>query len=132
MFIEGLRLSEMMISLSVTLPWHPLMKGRYRGKSLHLKILVWGRVAQLVARVEICRDRHNRRSCKISASCVNFSGKQSTSFLNLLQNMIFTHLLGKSKHMFSLQLLKFYIILISISTKQRPKLVLLKIWLAKQ
>ena len=49
MFIVGLRLSEMMISLSVTLPWHPLMKGRCRGKSLHLKILLWGRVAQLVA-----------------------------------------------------------------------------------
>ena len=43
MFIVGLRLSEMTISLSVILPWHPLMKGGCRGKSLHLKILVWGK-----------------------------------------------------------------------------------------
>ena len=26
--------------------------------------------------VEICRDRHDRRSCKICASCVNFPRKQ--------------------------------------------------------
>ena len=30
-------------------------------------------------RVEICRDRHDRRSCKICASCVNFSENKAIS-----------------------------------------------------
>ena len=29
-----------------------------------------------ICRVEICRNRHDRRSCKICASCVNFPRKQ--------------------------------------------------------
>ena len=34
-------------------------------------------------RVEICRDRHDRQSCKICASCVFFSGKQRDFSHNL-------------------------------------------------
>ena len=30
--------------------------------------------AEAQHRVEICRDRHDQRSCKICASCVNFPG----------------------------------------------------------
>ena len=41
------------------------------------------------SRLEICRDRRDRRSCKIFVSCVNFSRKQR-SFLNILQ--VYTHL----------------------------------------
>ena len=37
----------------------------------------------LLGRGEICRDRHDRRSCKICASCVNFSGKQRNFSHNL-------------------------------------------------
>ena len=56
------------------------------------------------SRVEICRDRHNRRSCKISASCVNFSGKQCNISHNLRTTTRFTHTKGD----FALELLKFY------------------------
>ena len=40
-------------------------------------------------RLGICRDRRDRRSCKIFVSCVNFSRKQR-SFLHILQ--VYTHL----------------------------------------
>ena len=40
-------------------------------------------------RLEICRDRRDRRSCKIFVSCVNFSKKQR-SFLLIWQ--VYTHL----------------------------------------
>ena len=40
-------------------------------------------------RLGICRDRRDRRSCKIVVSCVNFSRKQR-SFLHILQ--VYTHL----------------------------------------
>ena len=40
-------------------------------------------------RLEICRDRHDRRSCKIFVSCVNFSKKQR-GFLLIWQ--VYTHL----------------------------------------
>ena len=40
-------------------------------------------------RLGICRDRCDRRSCKIFVSCVNFSGKLR-SFLHILQ--VYTHL----------------------------------------
>ena len=40
----------------------------------------------LFARLEICRDRRDRRSCKIFVSCVNFSRKQrSFSYFASLQ-----------------------------------------------
>ena len=45
--------------------------------------------SQCWSRLEICRDRRDRRSCKIFVSCVNFSGKQR-SFLHILQ--VYTHL----------------------------------------
>ena len=56
-----------------------------------------------VVRVEICRDRHDRRSCKICASCVNFSGNQRDFSHNLRRTTRFTH----TKCDFSLKLLKF-------------------------
>ena len=40
-------------------------------------------------RLEICHDRRDRRSCKIFATCVNFSKKQR-SFLNIFQ--VYIHL----------------------------------------
>ena len=42
-------------------------------------------------RVEICRDRHDRRSCKICASCVNFPGKHCNFSHNLCRTTRFTH-----------------------------------------
>ena len=55
-------------------------------------------------RVEICRDRHDRRSCKICASCVNFPGKQRNFSHNLRRTTRFT----PAKCDFALKLLKFY------------------------
>ena len=55
-------------------------------------------------RVEICRDRHDRRSCKICASCVNFPGKQRNFSHNLHRTTRFT----PAKCNFALKLLKFY------------------------
>ena len=43
------------------------------------------------ARVEICRDRHDWRSCKICSSCVNFPGKQCDFSHNLNKATRFTH-----------------------------------------
>ena len=43
----------------------------------------------LLVRLEICRNRRDRRLCKIFVSCVNFSRKQR-SFLHILQ--VYTHL----------------------------------------
>ena len=37
----------------------------------------------VLIRLEICRDRRDRRSCKIFVSCVNFSRKQRSFFLIL-------------------------------------------------
>ena len=42
-------------------------------------------------RVENCRYRHDRRSCKICASCVNFSRKQRDFSHNLRRTSRFTH-----------------------------------------
>ena len=41
-------------------------------------------------RGEICRDRHDWRSCKICASCVNFPGIQR-NFLHNLRRTRFKH-----------------------------------------
>ena len=41
-------------------------------------------------RVEICCDRHDRRSCKICASCVIFSRKQCAVLQNLRGSAGFT------------------------------------------
>ena len=57
-----------------------------------------------VHRVEICRDRHDWRSCKICASCVNFPGNQRSDSYNLLRTTRFTH----TKWDFALKLLTFY------------------------
>ena len=52
----------------------------------------------LAIRLEICRDRRDRRSCKIFPSCVNFSRKQRGSLSNLHRNMKFTQLFGDFTH----------------------------------
>ena len=57
-------------------------------------------------RVEICCDRHDRRSCKICASCVIFSRKQRDFSHNLRRTSRFTH----TECDFALKLLKFYTI----------------------
>ena len=49
-------------------------------------------------RLEICRDRRDRWSCKIFPSCVNFSRKQRGSLSNLHRNMKFTQLFGNFIH----------------------------------
>ena len=54
-------------------------------------------------RVEICRDRHDRQSCKICASCVNFPGNQRDVSHHLRRTTRFTH----TKCGFALTLLKF-------------------------
>ena len=59
---------------------------------------------QLVCRVEICHDRRDQRSCKICASCVNFSGKQRNFPHNLPKTTRFLH----TKCDFALKPLKFY------------------------
>ena len=48
--------------------------------------------------LDICRDRHDRRSCKNIHICVNFSWKQCVSFQNLRKNMKFKHLFNKFTH----------------------------------
>ena len=55
-------------------------------------------------RVVICRDRPDRRSCKICASCVNFPGKQRNFLHNLRRTTGFT----PAKCNFALKLLNFY------------------------
>ena len=42
-------------------------------------------------RLEICRDRRDRQSCKIFVSCVNFPGKQHNFWHNLRRITKFTH-----------------------------------------
>ena len=61
-------------------------------------------LAEDIIRVEICRDRHDRRSCKICAICVNFPGKQRDFSHNLRRTTRFT----PTKCDFELKLLKFY------------------------
>ena len=52
-------------------------------------VLLYILLGKIRVRLEICRDRRDRRSCKIFVSCVNFSRKQR-SFLHILQ--VYTHL----------------------------------------
>ena len=49
-----------------------------------------------VLRVEICRDRHDQRSGKTCASCVNFPGKQR-DFLYNLHTILHTQLNSNKK-----------------------------------
>ena len=57
--------------------------------------LLWSSSSSLIIitanRVEICRDRHNRRSCKICASCVNFPQKQCDFLHNMHKTTKFAH-----------------------------------------
>ena len=55
------------------------------------------------SRVEIRRDRHDQRSCKICASCVNLPGKQRNFSHNLRRTTRFT----PAKCDFALKLLNF-------------------------
>ena len=55
-------------------------------------------------RVEICRDRRDRRSCKIFANCVNFPRKQHDFMHYMRKSTRFTHLMCD----FALKLLKLY------------------------
>ena len=85
-------------------------------KDIVARLLVWNRPTKIAAklwasniikaktRVEICRDRHGRRSCKICASCVNFPGNQRDVSHNLRRTTRFTH----TRCDFALKLLKFY------------------------
>ena len=63
----------------------------------------WSRKLEL-PRVEICRDRHDRQSCKICATCVNFPGKQR-DFSHIFCS---TTRFSLTKSNFALKLLKFY------------------------
>ena len=85
-------------------------------KDIVARLLVWNRPIRIAAklwasniikaktRVEICRDHHDRRSCKICPSCVKFPGKQRNFLHNLRRTSKFTH----TKCDFALKLLKFY------------------------
>ena len=70
--------------------------------------LLWSSLSSLIIitanRVEICHNRHNRRSCKICASCVNFPPKQRDFSHYLRRTSRFTH----AKCDFALKMLKFY------------------------
>ena len=55
-------------------------------------------MTEITTRLEICRDRRDRRSCKIFPSCVIFSRKQRGSLSNLHRNMKFTQLFGNFTH----------------------------------
>ena len=48
-------------------------------------------LAEDIIRVEICRDRHGRRSCKICASCIIFPRKHCNCSFNLHRATRFTH-----------------------------------------
>ena len=50
-----------------------------------------GALVVVTGRFEICRDRHDRRSCKICASCENFPEKQRNFPHNLPRTKRFTH-----------------------------------------
>ena len=76
-------------------------------------------------RLEICPDRCGQRSFKCFPSVQILLRKQCIPLLNLCRNVKFTHLIGKFSHTFFPKLFNFNI-LISISTKQGPKLFLLK------
>ena len=61
-----------------------------------------------IPRLGICRDRHDRQSCKIFVNCVNFSRKQR-SFLHILQ--VYTHPNVHTLFNFSLKRAKLLIIM---------------------
>ena len=67
-------------------------------------------------RLEICRDCHDRQSCKFFSTCVNFSRKQCVS-LHLCRNIKFTHLFGKFTHIFSKRLKSYKFNSISTTNK---------------
>ena len=52
---------------------------------------ICGPSCHFVTRVDISRDRHSWRSCKICASCVNLPGKQRNFSHYLHRTTIFTH-----------------------------------------
>ena len=56
-----------------------------------VKFLPAEQISSETTRVDICRDRHDLRSCKICASCVKFSGKQCFFLHNLRRCPKFTH-----------------------------------------
>ena len=94
---EGLQLDESFFCRPTTKTWlsirRVLKKKTSRPKRRQQR--------QTKSRVEIC---HDRRSCKICASCVNFLGKQRDFSHNLPRTTRFTHI----KCDFALKLLKFY------------------------
>ena len=59
------------------------------GISARTSCTTFDRSVRPPVRLGICRNRRDRRSCKIFVSCVNFSRKQR-SFLHILQ--VYTHL----------------------------------------
>ena len=74
-------------------------------------------------RLEICRDRRDRRLCKIISSCVIFARKQRVALQHLRRNMKFTHIFGKFTHTFSkncyiYNYIEIYIFMHFISTKK--------------
>ena len=76
------------------------------------------KVVFVVSRVEIYHDRHDRRSCKICASCVNFPRKQRDFSHYLRRATKFTH----AECDFALKLLKFYTLSLINSNKKLTKI----------
>ena len=80
-----------------------------------------------IFRLEICRGRHDRQSCKNIYNCVNFSRKQHVSLQNLHINIKFTHLFGEFTHPFLQSYLNFTFSLQSIIHIE----IYAVLWLAK-
>ena len=78
--------------------------------------------SQMLFRLEICRDRRDRRLCKIVSCCVIFSRKQRVSFQNLRRNMRFTHIFGKFTHTFP-KAIEIHISLHFTFNKNRTKII---------
>ena len=82
-------------------PTHPLCSCTVgRGRFLHR----YKPSSLLRPRVQICHNRHDRRSCKIFANCVNFPGKIRDFMHNMRRSTRFTHTMCD----FALKLLRLY------------------------
>ena len=72
---------------------------------------------EIICRLEITRNRRDRRLCKIVSSCVILSRKQRISMQDLRRDMKFSHIFDKFTQLFQ-KLLKLTYLCISFSTKK--------------
>ena len=79
---------------------------------------------EIICRLEITRNRRDRRLCKIVSSCVILSRKQRISMQDLRRDMKFSHIFDKFTQLFQ-KLLKLTYLCISFSTKKGLRSVML-------